>query len=83
LSPADGGTISAKPEPAVSSLADAQLAIFGKLLVIAVTFLEDHADNVGDNNDQSRDRAATAAARNGVTSSQVLEFTGALGDTND
>ncbi len=48
-----------------------------------VTFLKDHAKNVGDSNDQSGDRASTTAARNGVTSSQVIEFTRVLGDTND
>jgi hypothetical protein len=72
---------------AASGLADAQLGS-GKLLVItvtrpliAVTFLESHAENVGDNNDQSGDRAATTAALNCVTSSQVIEFTRALADT--
>lgn len=50
-------------------------------LLIAVTFLEDHAENVGDNNDQSSDRAAATAAQNGVTSSQVIEPKRHLGDT--
>ena len=50
-------------------------------LLIAVTFLKDQAENVGDTNDESGDRAATAVARNCVTSSQVIEFTEALGDT--
>jgi hypothetical protein len=52
-------------------------------LLIAVTFPEDHAENVGDINDQSGDRAATTAAQNDVTSSQALEFTRAPGDTNE
>jgi hypothetical protein len=50
-------------------------------LLIAVTFPEHHAENVGDNNDQPSDRAATTAAQNSVTSSQVIEFARALGDT--
>ena len=52
-----------------------------RLLVITVTFLKSHAEKVGDINDQSGDRAATGAARNGVTSSQAIEFASALGDT--
>lgn len=50
-------------------------------MLIAVTFFENHTENVGDINDQSGDRAATAAARNRVTSSQAIEFARALGDT--
>lgn len=42
---------------------------------------ENDAENVGDINDQPGDRAATAAARNGVTSSQAIEFARGLGDT--
>jgi hypothetical protein len=49
---AGGGIISAKLELAVSGLADTQLAS-AKLLVITVTFFEDHAENVSDNNDES------------------------------
>ena len=52
-----------------------------KLLVITVTFLNDHAENVGDNKDQSGDRRVATAARNGVSSSQPIEFTRVLGDT--
>jgi hypothetical protein len=36
---------------------------------------------LGDNNDQSSDRAAPDTAHNGVTSPQVIEFTRALRDT--
>ena len=67
-------------ELAASGLADTQLGS-AKLLVIAVTFLENHAENVGDINDQSGDRAATAAAWSRVTSVQVIEFARDLGDT--
>ncbi|HEY6922339.1 MAG TPA: hypothetical protein VI653_02635, partial [Steroidobacteraceae bacterium] len=54
-----------------------------QLSVITVTFLENHAESLADNNNQSGDRAATTAARNGVTSSQAIEFTRTLGDIND
>ena len=42
-------------------------------LLIAVTFLGITPENVGDNNDGSSERAATTAAWNRVTRSQVLD----------
>ena len=72
---------------AVRDPADTQFVFATRLvitvtrLLIAVTFHEDHAENVGDNNDQSGDRAVTTSARNGVTSSQVIEFKRSPGDT--
>ena len=44
-------------------------------------FPQNAAAWLGDNNDQSGDPGAAAAAWNCVTSSQVIEFTEALGDT--
>lgn len=46
-----------------------------------MTFREHHAENVGDNNDQSGYRADKSSARDCFTSSQVIEFTRSLGDT--
>jgi len=68
--------------PAVSSPADTQCESLATVSHYC-HFLENHAESLGDNNDQSGDRAATTAARNGVTSSQAIELTRTLGDTND
>jgi hypothetical protein len=59
----------------VTQLAAAKLLVITvNGLLIAVTFPGITPDNVGDNNDQSSDRAATTAAWNRVIRSQVIEF---------